>query len=112
MIATILLLFINRPKKILKSYKRYWVSCKDLTLYLYKSREELVHRTGLVQEINLKGCEVTPDVNISQNKYCIKLDVLSEHSQDVYIIRCESVSSRNFHRTYSIIESPLGEPIR
>ncbi|KAI4469010.1 fermitin 2-related [Holotrichia oblita] len=83
---------ILKPKKILRSYKRYWVSCKDLTLYLYKSREELVHRTGLVQEINLKGCEVTPDVNISQNKYCIKLDVLTEHSQDVYIIRCESES--------------------
>ncbi|XP_022913813.1 unc-112-related protein-like [Onthophagus taurus] len=77
---------------LMKTFKKYWFSCKDLNLYLYKTREDLIHRQEPVMKVNLKGCEVTPDVNISQNKFGIKLDVpSSEGMQDMYI-RCESES--------------------
>lgn len=76
----------------MKAFKRFWFSCKDLTLFLYKSREELIHHGVPVHTISLKGCEVTPDVNISQNKFGIKLDVPThEGMQDMYI-RCDRVS--------------------
>lgn len=44
-----------------------------------------------VYEINLKGCEVTPDVNIMQNKYVIKLEVPSPDGMSEMYIRCDDV---------------------
>jgi kindlin 2 len=80
-----------KPKRFtLKAYKRYWFTCRDLHLYLYKAREEMIHRTTPVHEINLRGCEVTPDVNISQNKYGIKLEVPSAEGMSEMYIRCDN----------------------
>ncbi|KAJ8966125.1 hypothetical protein NQ314_003732 [Rhamnusium bicolor] len=62
---------------------------KDLHLYMYKSREEMMHGQNAVFNINLKGCEVTPDVNISQNKYVIKLEVPSSDGMSEMYIRCD-----------------------
>lgn len=45
-----------------------------------------------VHNINLKGCEVTPDVNIMQNKYVIKLEVPSFDGMSEMYIRCDDVS--------------------
>ncbi|KAF2905329.1 hypothetical protein ILUMI_00856 [Ignelater luminosus] len=79
-----------KPKRFtLKAFKRYWFTCKDLHLYLYKSREEMVHRGNPTHSINLKGCEVTPDVNISQNKFGIKLEVPSADGMSEMYIRCD-----------------------
>jgi hypothetical protein len=52
----------------------------------------MIHRTTPVHEINLRGCEVTPDVNISQNKYGIKLEVPSAEGMSEMYIRCDNVS--------------------
>ena len=76
----------------MKAYKKYWFTCRDLHLYLYKSREEMIHRANAVHDINLRGCEVTPDVNISQNKYAIKLEVPSSDGMTEMYIRCDDVS--------------------
>jgi len=46
-----------------------------------------------VHSVSLKGCEVTPDVNISQNKFGIKLEVPSSDGMTEMCIRCESVSA-------------------
>lgn len=82
-----------KPKRFtLKAFKRYWFTCKDLCLYLYKTREEMVHRAQPAHTISLKGCEVTPDVNISQNKYGIKLEVPSSEGMSEMYIRCDDVS--------------------
>lgn len=41
--------------------------------------------------INLRGCEVTPEVNLSQNKFNIKLEVpLEQNSNSEMWIRCDS----------------------
>jgi len=78
-----------RPKKFtLKGYKRYWFVCKDLMLYLYKTREDV--RSEPVSRVNLKGCEVTPDVVIANNKFGIKLEVPSPEGMTDMIIRCDS----------------------
>ncbi|KAJ8985897.1 hypothetical protein NQ317_010653 [Molorchus minor] len=79
-----------KPKRFtLKAYKKYWFTCRDLHLYMYKSREEMMHGQNAVFNINLKGCEVTPDVNISQNKYVIKLEVPSADGMTEMYIRCD-----------------------
>lgn len=58
----------------------------------------MIHRANPVHDINLRGCEVTPDVNISQNKYGIKLEVPSAEGMTEMYIRCDDVSLtlRNF----------------
>ncbi|XP_066255460.1 unc-112-related protein-like [Euwallacea similis] len=79
-----------KPKRFtLKAYKKYWFTCRDLHLYMYKSRDDMVHHSHCVMSCNLKGCEVTPDVNISQNKYVIKLEVPSSEGMSEMYIRCD-----------------------
>ncbi|KAL3288346.1 hypothetical protein HHI36_002794 [Cryptolaemus montrouzieri] len=82
-----------KPKRFtLKGYKKYWFTCRDLHLYLHKSKEEMIHRTSPAYSINLRGCEVTPDVNISQQKYGIKLEVASSEGMSEMYIRCDNES--------------------
>lgn len=52
----------------------------------------MMHYQNPVYNINLKGCEVTPDVNIMQNKYVIKLEVPSSDGMSEMYIRCDDVS--------------------
>jgi hypothetical protein len=89
-------IFVFRPKKFtLKGYKRYWFTYKDLHLYLYKSREESRSSVLPSVTINLRGCEVTPEVNLAQGKFHIKLEVPPEFgnaaNNEVWI-RCDHVS--------------------
>lgn len=65
---------LMKPKRFtLKSFKQYYFVFKDTRLVCYKSREE---RGGQpILTINLKGAEVTPEVNLSQGKYSVKLEV-------------------------------------
>ncbi|XP_043237675.1 unc-112-related protein-like isoform X2 [Amphibalanus amphitrite] len=78
-----------RPKKFtLKGYKRYWFVCKDLMLYLYKARDDVGQEPAF--RVNLKGCEVTPDVVLASSKFGIKLEVPSPEGMSDMIIRCDS----------------------
>lgn len=61
---------------------------------MYKSAEDSEGGAVPVHSVSLKGCEVTPDVNISQNKFGIKLEVPSADGMTEMCIRCESVSVR------------------
>ena len=89
-------MLFHRPKKFtLKGYKRYWFTYKDMHLYLYKSQED-ARKIAPPVSINLRGCEVTPDVNLSQGKFSIKLEVPPEVGNAAYTemwIRCENVNS-------------------
>lgn len=76
----------------MKAYKKYWFTCRDLHLYMYKSKDEMMAGQNAILNINLKGCEVTPDVNITQNKYVIKLEVPSPEGMSEMYIRCDDVS--------------------
>lgn len=81
-----------RPKKFtLKAYKRFWFVCNDLHLRLYKSQVEAFSGGPPVHIINLRDCEVTPDLNLSQRKFGIKLEVPSAEGMSEMWIRCDSV---------------------
>lgn len=87
---------IFRPKKFtLKGYKRYWFAYKDLYLYLYKTKDHFRSNQTPTIVINLRGCEVTPEVTLAQGKFNIKLEVPPEDgygaNQEMWI-RCDNVS--------------------
>jgi kindlin 2 len=82
-----------KPKRFtLKAFKRYWFTCRDLQLRLYKNREEAGGSESPVYVINLRGCEVTPDVHLSQGRYGIRLEVPSAEGMTEMWIRCDNVS--------------------
>lgn len=79
----------------MKGYKRYWFTYKDLHLFLFKSRDHFRSNGAPTVAINLKGCEVTPEVNLAQGKFNIKLEVPLENgigTNSEMWIRCDSVS--------------------
>lgn len=81
-----------KPKRFtLKAFKRYWFTCRDLQLRLYKTKEESNSSEPPAQVINLRGCEVTPDVHLSQGRYGIRLEVPSADGMTEMWIRCETV---------------------
>lgn len=84
--------FLKPRKFTMKGYKRYFFAYRDLHLHLYKSAEDS-QRGAPVITINLRGCEVTPDVNLSQQKFAIRLEVPPEGKNgpntEVWI-RCET----------------------
>ncbi|XP_074646535.1 fermitin family homolog 2-like [Tubulanus polymorphus] len=78
-----------KPKKFtLKSFKRCWFTFKDTHVAVYKSKED-ANGTALMR-VNLKGCEVSPDVNITNQKYGIKLFVPSSDGMNEVWIRCDT----------------------
>lgn len=82
-----------KPKRFtLKAFKRYWFTCRDLQLRLYKTREETNSSEAPAYVINLRGCEVTPDVNLAQGRYGIRLEVPSADGMTEMWIRCDAVS--------------------
>lgn len=79
----------------MKGYKKYWFTYKDLHLFLYKNREESRSNASPSVAINLRGCEVTPEVNLAQGKFSIKLEVPPESgigANSEMWIRCDDVS--------------------
>ncbi|KAI4803947.1 hypothetical protein KUCAC02_025592, partial [Chaenocephalus aceratus] len=79
---------VFKPKKLtLKGYKQYWCTFKDITISCYKSKEES-HGTP-AHQMNLRGCEVTPDVNISSQKFNIKLLIPVADGMNEIWLRCD-----------------------
>uniref|UniRef100_A0A669ESX2 FERM domain containing kindlin 2 n=1 Tax=Oreochromis niloticus TaxID=8128 RepID=A0A669ESX2_ORENI len=78
----------NTLKLTLKGYKQYWCTFKDITISCYKSKEE-AHGTPSHQ-MNLRGCEVTPDVNISGQKFNIKLLIPVADGMNEIWLRCDT----------------------
>lgn len=86
-----------RPKRFtFKGYKRNWFTLQDLQLTSYRSKGQELRNGDLNDHfafsVSLKGCEVTPDVNISQGKYGIKLAIPSQDGMSDLWLKCETVS--------------------
>ncbi|XP_078001095.1 fermitin family homolog 2-like [Glandiceps talaboti] len=80
-----------KPKKLtLKGFKKYWFVFKDTHISYYKHHDDTNGPPTL--KVNLKGCEVTPDVNISNGKYGMKLMVPQSDGMQEFLLRCESES--------------------
>lgn len=65
-----------KPKKFgFKSYKKGYFVFKDTHLFMYRSADEKDQATP--NKFNLKGCETNADVNVSTQKFNIKLFIPS-----------------------------------
>merc|ERR1712223_1152868 len=80
-----------RPKKFtLKGYRRSYFLLKDLSLAAYRCQEDAQDQLKPRFSINLKGCEITPEVNISHHRYGIKLAVPSAEGMSDLWLKCDS----------------------
>ncbi|XP_045301225.1 fermitin family homolog 1 isoform X3 [Panthera pardus] len=77
-----------RPKKlILKAFKQYWFIFKDTSIAYFKNKE--LEQGEPVEKLNLRGCEVVPDVNVAGRKFGIKLLIpVADGMNEVYL-RCD-----------------------
>uniref|UniRef100_A0A8D1MZ15 FERM domain containing kindlin 1 n=1 Tax=Sus scrofa TaxID=9823 RepID=A0A8D1MZ15_PIG len=77
-----------RPKKlILKAFKQYWFVFKDTSIAYFKNKE--LEQGEPVEKLNLRGCEVVPDVNVAGRKFGIKLLIpIADGMNEVYL-RCD-----------------------
>ncbi|XP_062128251.1 unc-112-related protein [Drosophila sulfurigaster albostrigata] len=85
--------FLKPQRFLLRGYKRYYFIYRDLHLLLYKNAEESRHSASPSIRVNLRGCEVTPDVNLAEGKYAIRLEVSPEdhHGPNSEVwVRCEN----------------------
>lgn len=81
-----------KPKRFtLKSFKSLFFVCRDLNLRAYKSSDAAARGIEPVLEVNLKGCEVTPEVNLTQHKYQIKLEIPSAEGMSEMWLRFDTV---------------------
>lgn len=79
----------SKPRRFtLRATKKLYFVFRDSKLSAYKTREDRFGEASFV--INLRGCEVTPDVNLSQARYAIKLEVPSQDGMTEYNIRLNS----------------------
>uniref|UniRef100_A0A8C1APA0 FERM domain containing kindlin 3 n=1 Tax=Cyprinus carpio carpio TaxID=630221 RepID=A0A8C1APA0_CYPCA len=78
----------TQPKRLtLKGYKQYWFTFKDTTISYFKSKEESCKEP--IQQMNLKGCEVAPDVSVAGQKFCIRLLIPGPEGMNEVYLRCE-----------------------
>uniref|UniRef100_A0A3P9I3Q1 Fermitin family member 1 n=1 Tax=Oryzias latipes TaxID=8090 RepID=A0A3P9I3Q1_ORYLA len=78
-----------RPKWLtLRPYKEYWFVFKDTNISYYKNKEAASGEP--IEQFHLRGCEVVPDVNVTDKKFGIKLLIpVADGMNEVYI-RCDN----------------------
>lgn len=82
--------FVKHKLFTLKNFKRYFFVLKDTYLKVYKSGEDR-QRGPPAFVINLRGCDITPDLNVTQNKYGFKISNYTDDGASAeYWLRCES----------------------
>uniref|UniRef100_A0A6Q2WQR4 Band 4.1 domain-containing protein n=1 Tax=Esox lucius TaxID=8010 RepID=A0A6Q2WQR4_ESOLU len=66
----------------------YWFVFKDTTISYYKNKESASGEP--IEQLHLRGCEVVPDVNVTDKKFGIKLLLpVADGMNEVYI-RCDN----------------------
>ena len=79
----------SKPRRFtLKATKKLYFVLRDTKLSAFKTREDRFGEPSFI--ISLRGTEVTPDVNLSQQRYAIKLEVPSQDGMTEYNIRFNS----------------------
>ncbi|VDO07540.1 unnamed protein product [Haemonchus placei] len=79
-----------KPKKIaaFKGFKRAFFSFRDLYLSYYQTSNDI--NQAPLGHFSLKGCEVSPDVSVSQGKYQIKLLVPTAEGMTDFVLKCDT----------------------
>ncbi|XP_075818388.1 fermitin family homolog 1 [Microtus pennsylvanicus] len=77
-----------RPKKLmLKAFKQYWFVFKDTSIAYFKNKE--LEQGEPIEKLNIRGCEIAPDVNVAGRKFGIKLLIpVADGMNEVYL-RCD-----------------------
>lgn len=79
-----------KPKKItLKGWKKMHFVLKELELAAFKAKSH--YSTPPSFTVNLKGCEISPDINIAHGRYGIKMSVPSAEGMSELWLKCENV---------------------
>ncbi|XP_008821056.1 fermitin family homolog 1 isoform X1 [Nannospalax galili] len=77
-----------RPKKlILKDFKQYWFVFKDTSIAYFKNKE--LEQGEPIEKLNIRGCEIVPDVNVTGRKFGIKLLIPVADGMNEVSLRCE-----------------------
>ncbi|TRY88488.1 hypothetical protein DNTS_005166 [Danionella cerebrum] len=80
-----------RPKRLtLKPFKDYWFVFRDTTISYYKNKESANKEP--IEQLHLRGCEVIPDVNVTERKFGLKLLLPAADGMNEVYIRCENLS--------------------
>ncbi|XP_053568149.1 fermitin family homolog 1 [Bombina bombina] len=78
-----------RPKKLtLKACKQYWFVFKDTSISYFKNKE--AGNGEPIEKMNLRGCEIVPDVNVSQRRFGIKLLIPFAEGMNEICLRCDN----------------------
>ncbi|XP_030304432.1 fermitin family homolog 1 isoform X2 [Calypte anna] len=97
-----------RPRKLsLKAIKQYWFVFKDTSVSYFKNKES--SQGEPIEKLNLKGCEVVPDVNVAAKKFGIKLLIpVADGMNEVYL-RCENLAARILEAHQNVSQMPSVE---
>ncbi|KTF79714.1 hypothetical protein cypCar_00035304, partial [Cyprinus carpio] len=83
------MLKLFRPKRLtLKPYKEYWFVFRDTTISYYKNKESANKEP--IEQLHLRGCEVIPDVNVTEKKFGLKLLLPTADGMNEIYIRCDN----------------------
>ncbi|CAD6187003.1 unnamed protein product [Caenorhabditis auriculariae] len=79
-----------KPKKLaaFKGFKRAYFMFRDLYLSYHQSSSE--QHLPPLGHYSLKGCEVAPDVSVTQGKYHIKLSLPTAEGMTDFVLKCDS----------------------
>ncbi|XP_034802935.1 fermitin family homolog 1 isoform X2 [Pan paniscus] len=97
-----------RPKKLLpKAFKQYWFIFKDTSIAYFKNKE--LEQGEPLEKLNLRGCEVVPDVNVAGRKFGIKLLIPVADGMNEMYLRCDHLAARILEAHQNVAQMPLVE---
>ena len=95
---------VNKIRKFVNfsnfAMSKWLITCNSTS----RSQEDAQDQMKPRFTINLKGCEITPEVNISNHRYGIKLAVPSAEGMSDLWLKCDSVSSYQFSKCIFFIK--------
>lgn len=81
--------FMRLRKFTFKTFKRLFFVFRDTTLTAYKNRDDRM-RDEAAFAIDLRGCDVTPDVYVNHGKYGVKLSSPGLDGMTEYLLRFDT----------------------
>lgn len=81
--------FMKLRKFTFKTFKRLFFVFRDTTLTAYRNKDDRM-RDEAAFAIDLRGCDVTPDVYVNHGKYGVKLSTPSIEGMTEYLLRFDT----------------------
>lgn len=81
--------FMRLRKFTFKTFKRLFFVFRETTLTAYRNKDDRM-RDEAAFAIDLRGCDVTPDVNVNHGKYGVKLSTPGIDGMTEYLLRFDS----------------------